>query len=256
MSSKKPPKKYNAAKLGNNKRNDALLTYVLGGVAIVAIIVLIVIFVVLPNTEDTEVQAEGYGSVQDGTPVKVIDSGGVLLGDPNAAVKIDAYEDFLCPACAQFEHQFGGAINQAIDNGQMAVQYHTLDFLNKYSASGDYSTRAAGAALCVADTGDGALYSKFHSALFQDGVKPEEQGSTDLSNAQLSDVAKQVGADDAVVSCIADGAKVDVAKAGAQSSMQQLSDKTGGQVSTPTVLHDGKKVNIQTADWIKQLTGQ
>ncbi len=256
MSSKKPPKKYNAAKLGNSKRNDALLTYVLGGVAIVAIIVLIVIFVVLPNTKDTEVQAEGYGSVKDGTPVKIIDSGGVLLGNPDAPVKIDAYEDFLCPACAMFEHQFGGAVNQAIDNGSMAVQYHMLDFLNKYSATGDYSTRAAGAALCVAESGDGALFSKFHSALFQDGVQPEENGSEDLSNSQLSDVAKQVGADDTVVSCIADGTKVDAAKSGAQQSMQSLSDKSGGQVSTPTVMHGDQKVNIQSADWIKQLTGQ
>ncbi len=255
MSSKKPPKKYNAAKLGN-KRNDALLTYVLGGVAIVAIVVLIVIFVVLPNTKDTEVQAEGYGSVQAGTPVQVIDSGGVLLGSPDAKVTIDAYEDFMCPACAMFEHQFGGAVNQAIDNGTLAVRYHMLDFLNKYSHSGDYSTRAAGAALCVADTGDGALFSKFHSALFQDGVKPEENGATDLSNGQLADVAKQVGADDSVTSCISDGAKVDAAKQGAQASMQDLSDKSGGQVSTPTVFNGTQKVDITKSDWIQQITGQ
>src|SRR5699024_1961744 len=98
-------------------------------------------------------------------------------------------------------------VNQAIDNGDLAVRYHMLNFLNRSSASGDYSTRAAGAALCVAETGDGELFSKFHSTLFQQGTQPRENGSSDLSNEQLADVAKQVGADDGVAQCISDGAK-------------------------------------------------
>lgn len=255
MSSKKPPKKYDASKL-SNKRNDAMLTYILGGVAIVAIVALIVIFVVLPNTEETEVQAEGYGSVQAGTPVEVSDSGAVMVGKPDAKVTIDAYEDFMCPACAQFENQFGNGVNQAIDDGGLAVRYHMLNFLNRSSSSGDYSTRAAGAALCVADTGDGEMFSKFHSALFQPDTQPRENGSSDLSNGQLADIAKQVGADDDVAACISDGRKIDAAKSGAETSMQDLATKSGGQVSTPSVFNGDQKIDLTNTNWIGQLTGQ
>lgn len=257
MSSKKAPKKYNTAKLGK-KRNDAVITYVLGGLAVAAIIVLIVVFVVLPNTKETEVQAEGYGSVRSGTPVELLGSGsGVLLGDPDGdgVTTIDAYEDFLCPSCGQFERQYGNAVNQAIDDGTLAVRYHMLNFLNRSSPSGDYSTRAAAAALCVADTGDGELFSQFHSSLFQKDVQPKENGSSDLGNSQLADVARQVGADDAVTACISDGEKVDEAKQRASASQKKLAD-TVGKVATPSIVHDGKKIDLQDTGWIDELTAQ
>ena len=58
-----------------------------------------------------------------------------------------------------------------------------------------YSSRAAGALLCVAQ-GSGSqpgVYMAFHSALFAPENQPEENGSSDPSNQQLADLATSVG---------------------------------------------------------------
>ena len=118
----------------------------------------------------------------------------VLLSAPNASTTVDIFEDPLCPYCAQLEQTFGQELAQAMDEGRIAVRSHMLDFLNAASASGDYSTRAIAATQCVADTGDGIAYSKFHSVLFSPEQQPAEKGSSDHTNAELAALAKDAGA--------------------------------------------------------------
>ena len=69
-------------------------------------------------------------------------------------------------------------------------------FPQRSSASGDYSRRAAGALLCVAQNSGSqpGVYMAFHSALFAPENQPEENGTSDPSNQQLADLAKSVGA--------------------------------------------------------------
>lgn len=201
-------------------------------------------------------QAVGYTSVARGTPVRVREPDGVLLGDPDAAVTVDAYEDFLCPACARFEKLYGADMADAVSNGSIAVQYHMLNFLDSASASGDYSTRASAAALCVARSGDGELYSQFHSALYQPQVQPVEDGTSDLSDGQLADVARQLGASDDTVGCIADGAEVDEAADRALQSTRRLGRASGGRVSTPTLMNGDRTIDIDEPGWLGRLTGR
>ena len=108
---------------------------------------------------------------------------------------LDIYEDALCPICAEFERQYGQQINQAIDNGTLAVNYHMLNFLNKSSFSGDYSSRAAAALLCVAQQSGAqpGVYLAFHSALFSSDHQPEEGGSSDLTNERAGRPGHLVG---------------------------------------------------------------
>ena len=209
---------------------------IIGAVAVV-VILLIVIGGVIYTQQQSQVQAEGYGPSTQSVATAA-ENGVVTVSKPGStpAVTIDIYEDALCPICAQFEKQFGQQIGQSLDNGTLAVNYHMLNFLNPNSFSGDYSTRAAAALLCVAQQ-DGAkpgVYMGMHSWLMSVDNQPAEQGTEDLTNQQLADTATSIGATSST-ECISSGQNVDAAKASATTSSETLSAATGGRVATPTV---------------------
>jgi protein-disulfide isomerase len=235
---------------GNNNRNQLII----GGIAIVVIIGIIIVGLVM-NKQQNAVPSEGYGPSTQSTATASAD-GVVTVAKPGSVpvATIDVFEDALCPVCAQFEQQFSQQMNQAIDEGRLAVNYHMLDFLNKSSFSKDYSTRVAAALLCVAQNGgtQPGLFLKFHSALFAPENQPAENGSSDLSNDQLAALATSVGAPDAAATCISSGQNVSAAAASAQTSSATLSQATGGQVGTPTVVQNGKPLKL-SVDWLTNL---
>jgi protein-disulfide isomerase len=85
-------------------------------------------------------------------------------GSTKPKVVLSLYEDFLCPHCAEFEHQFGQTISDLIDSGTVAADYNMVAILDR-PANLNYSSRAAGAAYCVADVSTEAC-RRFHVALF------------------------------------------------------------------------------------------
>ena len=100
-------------------------------------------------------------------------------------------------------------MNQAVDQGDLAVNYHMLNFLNPPVVLRDYSTRAAAALLCVAKEGgtQPGLYLNYHSALFSPDNQPAEGGSADLTNEQLA-ACDLVGRSAAAAPCISSGQNV------------------------------------------------
>lgn len=246
----KKPAKYNPSKLSSQKE-DSKLAFILGGVAVVAIIALIIIFVVIPGNKDKTVNA--HPPVTNGV-VDVVNDATIFVGAKDAPVVLDFYEDFMCPACGQFENAYGDQINQAVNNGQIAVNYHMLNFLNRSSASGDYSTRAAAAALCVADGGDVTAFSAFHGALFAPGTQPKEGAKSDLSNDDLAGIAKDHGASDTAVQCVSSGADVGRAAAAADVNTADLTAKAG-KVSTPSVFNGTQQLNPSDPAWLSSIIG-
>ena len=94
--------------------------------------------------------------------------------EPKAVLSL--YEDFLCPACGNFEKQFGPTVNKLIDTGAVAADYYMVSILDR---QGDgYSTRASNAAYCVADESTDA-FRRFHAALYaqqpEEGVGPHSR---------------------------------------------------------------------------------
>ena len=233
---------------------------IIGAVAIVVIAAIIIIGIVM-NQKATQVQNAGYGA---STKSVATESGGVVtVSNPTAAAGtspkvIDLYEDALCPVCAEFEAQFGQQLNQAVDEGKLTVNVHMLTFLDPRSFSTNYSTRAAAALLCVAqqDGSQPGVYLGLHSALFASGTQPTEGGSADLTDQQLADLATSKGASDAAAQCITSAQNVAAATAADTSSSATLSAATGGRVGTPTVVQNGKPVDIQPPDWLTTLLAQ
>jgi len=242
-----------SAKSGKNpiSASSNRSTYVLGALALLVVAV-VVIGGVIWQSNRNETRNEGYGSVSNPDVTAAMQAdGSVLLSAPNAPTTVDIFEDPLCPYCAQLEQTFGQELAQALDEGRIAVRYHMLDFLNAASASGDYSTRAIAATQCIADTGDGIAFSKFHSVLFSPEQQPEEKGSSDHTNADLAALAKDAGANDTAVACITDGARVGSAANDAETARQAMT--LLGANGTPAVFVDQTAVDIGNSNWVADL---
>ena len=230
---------------------------IIGGVAVVVIIAIIAVGLILYQ-KNSATQGSGYG-VSKASTASVDDKGIITVSNGNPSLVLDLYEDGLCPACAQFEHQFGQQISKAIDDGQLTARYHMVNFLNASSHSGTYSTRAYAALIATAKN-DGAkpgLFMRFHTALYDSANQPKEKGSSDLSNAQLASLAGSVGASKTTQDEISSGAYVAPAKTDAEASitsLQALAAKAGSSSwGTPTVARNGSIVAINNVDWLTNL---
>jgi len=230
---------------------------IIGGVAVVVIIAIIVVGLVLYK-KNTAVQGSGYG-VSKSSTASVDDKGIITVSNGTPTLALDVYEDGLCPACASFEAQFGQQIAKAIDDGQLTVRYHMVNFLNSSSHSGTYSTRAYAALIAVAQ-GDGdqpGVFMQFHAALYDPKNQPDENGSSDLSNAQLASLAGSVGASQQTQDAISDGTNVAAAGTDAAAnltSLKSLAAKAGTtSYGTPTVAKDGSIVAINDVDWLTRM---
>ncbi|MEU8898929.1 thioredoxin domain-containing protein [Nocardia sp. NPDC048505] len=229
-------------------------TYVLGALAL-AMVVVVILLVRSSRDEPLATRNDGYGSVRDAAVVSVLGADGVvLLGRPDAPKTIDAYEDPMCPACGQIEKAYGQELAQKLDEGKLAVRYHYVNFLNKQSKSGDYSTRAIAAFECVAAAGSGPAYAKFQHALFVTD-QPAEGGDKDLDNQQLADLAASAGAPADAVQCVRSGAKVEAAKAHADTATAALRQVNDGTVSTPSIFDGTNKVDLTNQNWVAEIAG-
>ena len=103
------------------------------------------------------------------SPAELAD--GFALGDPDAPVTVEAWEDFQCPFCQRFT--FGiepGIVEQYVETGKARFVFRNLAFL------GDESHWAAVAASLAADQD---LFWPFHDYLFAN-LQGENVGSYSL----------------------------------------------------------------------------
>ncbi|MGL4174008.1 MAG: DsbA family protein [Actinomycetota bacterium] len=189
------------------------------------------------------IQADRDDSTSGPTPANVTGTSGgtILVGRPDAPATVTVYEDFLCPACRQFEEQSGTVLAEAVAAGTVRVEYRPIAILDRYSTD-KYATRALGAVGCVVNTTPNA-FLKFHDALFTN--QPAE-GGAGLPADRLAQLAEQAGAGN-VRACVQEGTFEDWA---ARVTDQSSRDGVRG---TPTVLINGQPlenpdpVSLETA---------
>jgi protein-disulfide isomerase len=123
---------------------------------------------------------------------------GILVG--TGPVQVDAFIDFLCPFCRQFEQAAESVLAGLVADGQARLAYHPMNFLDEASTTG-YSTRAAAASGCAADQG---RFLQYAHELF--AHQPPE-GGAGLSNAVLAGLGQAAGLDEtAFAACLEQGA--------------------------------------------------
>jgi protein-disulfide isomerase len=213
-----------AARARAQRRQRTIIGAVVAAVVIVAAVV---VTVVVQNSRTAT-------AANAATPANTIDSGQVIVvGQANAPVTIDLYEDFQCPVCQNFESTTGSTMAQLVSAGTVQLHYHGMAFLDT-SANGKYSTRALNAAAVVVDTAGPEAFQKFHDLLY--AHQPAEGGSG-LTDDQLISYAQQAGASgSAVESGIRDLTYGDWVK--------EITDQASqdGVTATPTVKVAGQRL--------------
>lgn len=224
------------------KATSSRVTYLLGAVGV--LVVGLIVGGVLWNAN------KSWPPVDD---TVLAENAAFIVGDRTAPTTVDVFEDFTCGHCREFEQHSGNALAAAAQAGQLRVRYHLLTFMDSQSPSGSYSSRGAGAVLCAARHDDVKVFTRLHSDLFANAPRPGDD--TDLSNAQMAELAAQAGAGEQTRQCIADGALVSQAQEMADQSRTQLQNSNEGKVATPTVLVAGEQVDgIGDGDaWVHKL---
>jgi protein-disulfide isomerase len=101
---------------------------------------------------------------------------GVHLGDPNAPVKMDVYEDFRCSGCRLYTMNFEPQIIQTyVETGKVYYTFHSFIVIDGNTGS-DASSRSANAAMCAAEQG---RFWDYHDTLYTNQVTEDASLFTD-----------------------------------------------------------------------------
>ncbi|WP_052460299.1 DsbA family protein [Microbacterium gorillae] len=184
--------------------------------------------VIANNISNSPGQAPSAASVDAKT-------GAVRVGEADAKDTVATYIDFMCPICNQFEGVYGAQLKELAQKGDIALDLHPVAILDSQSMGTNYSTRAANAFYCVADTAESAVLP-FMSTLFTN--QPSE-GTAGLTDEQLIQYAKDAGAD--IATCQT-GKKYE--KFVTAMTKQMPADPTTGRRGTPTIVINGKYTSL------------
>ena len=175
----------------------------------------------------------------------------VLAGNPAAKVTIDAYEDFLCPICGQFEHADFPDLEKHLAAGDVKVRYHLLNLLDDRSNPPGYSMDAANTALAVATVAP-EKFLDFHYSLYQ--KQPSENGPG-WTQDQLISLANRLGVSgaefDNLIQTKTFGRQIqqNLTTAENDKSLWQTSQQGSG-FGTPTIVVNGKRVDWSQPGWL------
>jgi protein-disulfide isomerase len=76
---------------------------------------------------------------------------GTTLGNPDAMVSVDVWEDFQCPACRNYSESTEPLIIQNyVDTGQVRYTFHQYPFIDDLASSKE-SDQSANASMCAAE---------------------------------------------------------------------------------------------------------
>jgi len=245
----------NAKSAGNKKATKALqrsnnkgMLYTV--LALVAIAVLVLGGVIFFAKKGGEANPITFGETAD-PKIEITPEGVIAVGETDAPL-VQMWEDFMCPACGNFEGQNGERIASAVEEGKVRVEFHTMNFLDRSSGSGEYSTRALAAMQCVAAKDSLTTFFDVKNAFF---AQQPTEGGGDRTATELADAAKAAGANDDSVECIGNvesNGGMDKAKDTADNSQQSIREVTD-RASTPTVAYDGEVVDIANPAWLDEI---
>ncbi|SEJ38436.1 DsbA family protein [Demequina mangrovi] len=186
------------------------------------------IFFIVNQSKVPELGTEGATepASADATGGIPVGTGGVAGADvPTDVTRVDIYLDFMCPICNVFEQTNADDLDEMREAGDIAVYYHPISILDRYSNGTSFSTRSAGAAGVVAHLAP-EHFLDFSAAMFAN--QPEEN-SDGLSDDEIEQIALSVGVPEDVAASLDDDGMLKWATAATEQSSQD------GMRGTPTV---------------------
>ncbi|MCF6744710.1 disulfide bond formation protein DsbA [Blastococcus sp. KM273128] len=200
------------------------------GLAVAALLAVAIALVVV-------VQSSRTSSAGAAVPANTVQGGtAIAVGDAGAPVTLDVYEDFQCPACAEFETRSGTTLAELAADGSAQVVHHPMAFLDRAS-SDRFSTRALNAAGVVVDAAGPEAYARFAGLLY---ARQPAEGGAGLSDDELIALAAEVGASGPAVER---GIRELVYEDWTRTATDRAS--RDGVNQTPTVLLDGLPLDFR-----------
>lgn len=114
---------------------------------------------------------------------------GRTVGDPNAPVTLDVWQDYQCPLCAVVARDvLPEVVDKYVAQGKVRIVYHDLIVIDS-NTGGTESADAANAALCAADQGQ--------FATFQDWLWANQgyEGGGSFGQDRLVEMGRRAGLD-------------------------------------------------------------
>ena len=171
------------------------------------------------------------GEIVTITPVARPQANGREMGDPNAPVLVEVWEDFQCPACQSFTQNVEPLVTENyVASGKVRYIFRQFPFIDDKAATKE-SDQAANASMCAADQNK---FWEYHDYLYAnwDG---ENRGA--FTDKRLVAFAEALSLDMAEFnSCFDANRHNDVIQ-------QDIADgNTGGVSGTPSVFVNGSVV--------------
>ncbi|MFI9379572.1 DsbA family protein [Kutzneria sp. NPDC052558] len=179
----------------------------------------------------------------------------VTVGKDDAKTTIDAYEDFLCPVCGQFEKVYFPQLDKHLAAGDLKIRYHLLNLLDNSSKPAGYSMISANTALAVA-TAAPDKFMDFHLSLYQ---KQPTEGKAGWTQDQLTDLAHRLGATGAQFDDLVRNKtynqqiQQNLTTAEQDQNLWQAGQDGSKTFGTPTIAFNGKAVSVADPNWIDKV---
>ncbi|GGY52339.1 membrane protein [Streptomyces omiyaensis] len=160
------------------------------------------------------------------------DKPAIPTGRADAPSTLQIWEDFRCPACAQFENVMRDSIHELEATGALKAEYHLATLIDG-NMGGSGSLRAANAAACAQDAGK---FTPYHDTLYTN--QPQETDDAFGNNAKLIELAAKVPGLDtpSFRSCVEEGTH----DGWVEKSNEAF--QAGGFRGTPSVLLNGESI--------------
>lgn len=206
----------------DRKGNSSMAIWLIGGALLFVILLVIVINIVNSNNG----VASSANVAQLDLPADWI--AGNAMGNPDATVVVDAYEDFLCSHCLEWTTTIKPQlIENYIKPGKVRFVYHTFPL----SGFAPASNMAAMASQCAVDQN---AFWPYHDRLFD----AQRGGQQAFTIEKLSDYAAEIGLDQREFTSCMSSLKH---QAAVQASLQEGVDK--GVQGTPAIFVNGTSIN-------------
>lgn len=233
-----------AAMRAEAARKEQRARTLVAAVLVIAVAVIAVGGFVLVRHLQAEQKSEAAAA--SAPPANVADDGAIVVGEDTAPVTMEVYEDFICPACGNFESLNADQLDAYVEAGTLKIEYRPIALLDQYSTD-DYSTRALNAVASVVNT-QPDLFVDYHRLLFAN--QPDE-GGAGLTDDQLIDLAVQAGATETDVRPAVEALTY---QGWTEKVTEQFTDRMaeeGEQAATPSVYIEGVKLDDYAAATVK-----
>jgi protein-disulfide isomerase len=234
----------------DRRRREQIRNRIIVILVVVVGALLVTFALILPSINNATLAANATRTAENATPIPIITItprvfntkvDGVHLGDSNAPVKVDVYEDFRCSACLYFTQNVEPQIIQNyVETGKAYYTFHFYEVIDGNDGT-DASYRSANAALCANEQGH---FWDYHDTLY---ANQTSESATLYTDARLVTMAENLKLDMTAFNQCYQAKKYASVVNNDGTQAQSL-----GVSGTPTIFVDGKLVSdfTQTAQAI------